>query len=108
VQDRGTIIAPYELDGHPDHDATGRECLEVAQSNGVPIARYPIWAWHHMKPTAMRPVHWGRFHLEAGARRAKKRALQCFETQLRPPQGLPIVPPHVLAHFERPYEAFLL
>jgi LmbE family N-acetylglucosaminyl deacetylase len=108
VEDRGTIIAPYELDGHPDHEAAGRESLEVAQSYGVPIARYPVWAWHHAEPTALRAVQWGLFPLEAGAQRAKKRAMQCFESQLRPPRGCPIVPPHVLAHFERPYEAFLL
>jgi LmbE family N-acetylglucosaminyl deacetylase len=108
AKDRGTIIAPYEHDGHPDHEAAGRECLEVAQSDGVPIARYPVWAWHHTKPAALRAVRWGLFHLEAGAQRAKKRALQCFESQLRPPGGLPIVPPQVLAHFERPYEAFVL
>lgn len=108
IEDRATIIAPYELDGHPDHEAAGRECLEVAQSYGVPIARYPVWAWHHAKPGALRTMRWGLFHLKAGAQRAKKRAMQCFESQLRPPRGPPIVPPHVLAHFERPYEAFLL
>jgi LmbE family N-acetylglucosaminyl deacetylase len=108
VHGQGTIIAPYEHDGHPDHEATGRECLAVARSAGIPIARYPIWAWHHVKPTSLRSLHWGLFHLEAGEQRAKKRAMQCFESQLRPPRGLPIVPPHVLAHFERPFEAFVL
>jgi hypothetical protein len=42
------------------------------------------------------------------ARRAKARAVQCFVSQLQPPQANPIVPRHVLPYFERPYETFLL
>jgi hypothetical protein len=34
--------------------------------------------------------------------------VQCFHSQLHPPDARPVVPAHVLAHFERPYEAFLL
>jgi LmbE family N-acetylglucosaminyl deacetylase len=108
TQGQGTLIAPYEHDGHPDHEAVGKVCLDVAQSDGVPIARYPVWTWHHTNPRSLMALRWGLFRLGAAARRAKTRAMQCFESQLRPPRGLPIVPAHVLAHFERPYEAFLL
>ena len=103
-----TLIAPYERDGHPDHEAVGDVCLEVARCEEAPIARYPVWTWHHTKPENLQTLQWGLFRLDASAQRAKTRALQCFESQLRPPRGQPIVPPHVLAHFERPYEAFVL
>jgi hypothetical protein len=46
--------------------------------------------------------------LSPAAQRAKKRALESFRSQLAPQRGLPIVPPHVLEHFHRPYEAFLV
>lgn len=104
----GTIIAPYEHDGHPDHDIVGEVCLDAARADGVAIARYPVWAWHHAKPAALASLRWGVYRLGDAARRAKARAMQCFESQLRPPNGPPIVPPRVLAYFERPYEAFLL
>jgi LmbE family N-acetylglucosaminyl deacetylase len=108
VEQGCTLIAPYEDDGHPDHEAVGHVCLEVAQLRKVAIARYPIWAWHHATPFSFRTGRWGLFRLAAVAQRAKLRAVQCFDSQLRPPHGAPIVPGHVLTHFERPYEAFLI
>jgi LmbE family N-acetylglucosaminyl deacetylase len=108
AKDHATIVAPFERDGHPDHEAVGQVCLDVAETDGVPIVRYPVWAWHHAKPASVQALRWGLFRLSTAAQRAKTRALQCFESQLRPPRGGPIVPKHVLAHFERAYEAFVL
>jgi LmbE family N-acetylglucosaminyl deacetylase len=103
-----TIVAPYEQDGHPDREVVGRVCREVARALRVPLVSYPIWAWHHTQPRSVRSLRWVRFSLSAAARRSKARALQCFKSQLRPASGAPIVPAHVLAYFQRPYEAFLL
>lgn len=102
-----TLIAPYEADGHPDHEAAGTVCREFAQSAGLPIARYPIWAWHHSTPSGM-PDRWGRFQLQPQTRRAKAAAAHCFSSQLRPDRRRPIIPAHVMNYFSRPYEAFLL
>jgi LmbE family N-acetylglucosaminyl deacetylase len=104
----GTIVAPFEHDGHPDHEATGNICLEVANTHGISIVRYPIWTWHRTQPSALAKLRWGKFPLSHDAQRAKSRAVQCFGSQLRPPRGPPIVPPHVLAYFARPFEAFVL
>jgi LmbE family N-acetylglucosaminyl deacetylase len=103
-----TLIAPFERDGHPDHDAIGEVCVSLARTHGVPIARYPIWTWHHTDPDAFGEAPWARFPLSLEARRAKARAAECFASQLNPPGLAPIVPRHVLSHFERSYEAFLL
>jgi LmbE family N-acetylglucosaminyl deacetylase len=103
-----TLIAPFERDGHPDHDAVGEVCVSLSRTHGIPVARYPIWTWHHTDPAAFRDAPWVRFALSLEARRAKARAAECFASQLNPPGLAPIVPRHVLAHFERPYEAFLL
>jgi len=103
-----TIIAPYEHDGHPDHEIVGKVCTDIARAARAVLARYPVWTWHHTEPDSLKALQWVRFPLTAAAQRAKAHALQCFESQLRPASGLPIVPPHVLNYFHRPYEAFIL
>jgi hypothetical protein len=74
----------------------------------VALARYPVWTWHHGDPGDFEHARWGRFVLSLEARRAKARAVACFASQLDPPQAEPVVPPHVLPHFQRAFEAFLL
>lgn len=103
----GTLVVPYEDDGHPDHEAVGKIGIEVAAARGIAVARYPIWAWHRARPSEVAQLPWKRFRLSLDAQRAKSRAIQCFESQLHPPRGAPIVPPHVLDYFSRPFEAFV-
>ncbi len=103
-----TLIAPYEADGHPDHDTVGDVCCGLARAHDIAIARYPVWTWHHTDPPSMPELNWRRFALSRDAQRAKARAIECFASQLRPPHGAPIVPRHVLTYFERSYEAFIL
>lgn len=102
------LVAPYERDGHPDHDATGELCCEIARVRSLTLWRYPIWSWHHSTPDQFAGKSWGRFVLGAAAMQAKARAMSCFTSQMRPLGRQPIVPHHVLPYFTRPYEAFLL
>jgi LmbE family N-acetylglucosaminyl deacetylase len=101
------LIAPYEHDGHPDHDATGEVCREVARLRKVTLWRYPIWAWHHCFPERFSHQPLGRFMLDEVTREAKARAMSCFTSQMRPLGREPIVPTHVLQYFARRYEVFL-
>lgn len=94
-----TLIAPYEHDGHADHEAVAGVCLEFARSQQLPIARYSTWAWQRTAPERLREARWGRFLLGDDALRAKTRALNCFRTQL---EG------RVAGLLVKPYEAFLL
>jgi LmbE family N-acetylglucosaminyl deacetylase len=103
-----TIIAPFEWDGHPDHEAVGQVCLEVASSHRVPIARYPIWAWHHAQPKDFADSRWGVFDLSDEAQQAKAQALRCYNSQLQSHRGEPVIPENVRTSAERPFEAFLL
>jgi LmbE family N-acetylglucosaminyl deacetylase len=102
------LVAPYENDGHPDHDAAGEVCCDIARLRARTLWRYPIWTWHHSSPERFAGKPWGRFPLDAAAMRAKARALSCFTSQIRPLGRDPIVPNHVLPYFTRPYEAFLV
>lgn len=102
------LVAPYERDGHPDHDATGEVCIEAARRRGLKLWRYPIWAWHHSTPARFSHQSWGRVWLDDDTRRVKGLAIECFASQLRPETRTPIVPSHVLPYFARPFEAFLI
>jgi LmbE family N-acetylglucosaminyl deacetylase len=102
------LMAPFEFDGHPDHEACARACEVAAHATGAVLARYPIWAWHRGSPelfVAPRPV---RFMLRPEIRVAKHSAIAYFRSQLDERPGGAIVPPHVLEYFQQPYEVFLL
>jgi LmbE family N-acetylglucosaminyl deacetylase len=103
-----TLVAPFEHDGHRDHDATGSVAREIAAQRSTLLAAYPIWAWPNATPSvfAARPVV--SFSLSRSARYAKRAAIHCYVSQLRDRPGGAIVPPHVLPYFERAYEAFVL
>jgi LmbE family N-acetylglucosaminyl deacetylase len=101
-----TLIAPYERDGHPDHDAVGRVCRRLARRNRTRLLQYMIWGWHQSDVSAFRPPHFVRLALGQREQQAKRRAIACFRSQLEGGAGA-IVPPHVLPYFDRPYEAFL-
>lgn len=103
-----TVIAPFERDGHPDHDAAGEACRDLARAHGFSIARYPVWTWHHTQPSSLERLNCHRFPLTVPAQRAKARALQCYVSQTRPYRGSAIVPEHVMTYFERPYEVYFL
>jgi LmbE family N-acetylglucosaminyl deacetylase len=103
-----TLVAPFECDGHPDHDAVGRACLRIARMQHLTLARYPICAWHRCLPHAFSGSRIVRFALSAQAQRAKARAISCFASQLEGTQSEAVVPAQVLMYFARPYETFLL
>ncbi len=103
-----TLVAPYERDGHTDHDATARACRAAAKRLGIPCVQYPIWAWHRLQPADFDALPMGRVSLSAEAMEAKQRAIACYSSQLEPRAGGAIVPRHVLSYFQRPYEVYLL
>jgi LmbE family N-acetylglucosaminyl deacetylase len=103
-----TIVATFESDGHPDHDAAGEVAREIALESNVPLAAYPIWAWHQATPRVFSGRPLVSFSLNHAARVAKRQAIQCYASQLRERPGGAIVPAHVLPYFNRPHEVFVL
>ncbi len=106
--DDSLIVAPFERDGHPDHDATGRVARHIAREQGLTLAAYPIWAWHQAEPAVLSSPHRVSLLLDPEAQAAKRNAIHCHVSQLSERPGGPIVPAHVLPYFDRPYETFLL
>jgi LmbE family N-acetylglucosaminyl deacetylase len=101
-----TLVAPYEHDGHTDHDAVGRVCLRLAKRHRLRLLRYCVWAWHRCDVRHFRATQFVRLPLSAHEQQTKRRAIACFHSQLEGGRDA-VVPPHVLEYFQRPYEAFL-
>jgi LmbE family N-acetylglucosaminyl deacetylase len=101
-------VAPFEHDGHPDHDIVGATARQVAGEHGAALIAYPIWAWPHATPEIFAGRRLARLDLDARARAAKLAACRCHVSQLRERPGGPIVPPEVLAWFQKPYETYVL
>ncbi len=103
-------LAPFDGDAHPDHDAGGRAAQDACRRTGARLLSYPLWAWHWARPGDPRiPWHRARrIPLPASSRERKQVALGCYPSQTEPlgpgPQDAAIVPPEVLAHFQRPDE----
>jgi LmbE family N-acetylglucosaminyl deacetylase len=107
--DAEVCLAPWEHDPHPDHAAAGRAMLAAAPV-GAHRFGYPIWTWPWGDPADPR-LPWRHAHvhpLDQDARRAKRRAVACHASQLRPAPGggEPILPASVLAHFDTGRETF--
>ncbi|MDH0865822.1 PIG-L family deacetylase [Mitsuaria sp. GD03876] len=104
------VLAPWRLDGHPDHEATGRACARAAAIAGATLLEMPIWAWHWARPGDV-VVPWHRMRrlpLAARALRDKRAALAAHRSQLladgeRPP----VLFPEAVNRLLRPFEFFL-
>jgi LmbE family N-acetylglucosaminyl deacetylase len=103
-------FAPWEHDGHPDHEATGRAARRACVTNEARLLSYPIWTWHWATPGDRR-LPWSRARqlpLSPSTWRRKMRAIAKFHSQIRPlgpaPGDAAVVPPNDLTHFLRPYE----
>lgn len=108
------LLAPWEADGHPDHDALGHAAVAVAaRVAGLRLLRYPVWAWHWLSPdTPQPPFEAARLPLTPVMVARKVRAIECFASQLDAARGrgdgpAPILPPHVVERFTRPFEVYL-
>jgi LmbE family N-acetylglucosaminyl deacetylase len=106
-------LAPWEHDGHPDHDATGRAAAVACVDTGATLLRYPVWTWHWAAPGDQR-VPWARARslaLSPVEVTRKRWATRSFRSQIAPLSHLPgdeaILAPGMLAHFDRRCEVFL-
>lgn len=115
VRPGSTVVTPWRADRHPDHEV----CSYAARAllRRVPSAhhwQYPIWAWHWTSPVEdVLPWHLlGRVDLPETSRAAKQRALACHQSQHEPLSRLPgdevLLHGGFLAHFARPFEAFVV
>lgn len=99
VDGAGLVLAPFEHDGHPDHDAVGAAAL-AACAGATPVWRFPIWTWAWTTPADqawLASAH--RLPDTSQARAAKAAALDDFVTQVHPLGDAPaVVTPELLGH----------
>jgi LmbE family N-acetylglucosaminyl deacetylase len=105
------LLAPWRLDGHPDHEAVGRIAVRVGHDLEVPVRLFPVWAWHWMHPDTESAQELlasaERWDLSAAGLSAKRSAIGAFASQLGTRYGPPILPSVVVRRFTRPYEVFV-
>lgn len=112
LQPEDLVLVTWHRDAHPDHEAAARATRAACARHGVRLLTYPVWAWHWSQPGdgVFEDDRALRFELTPAVHAAKQRAITCFSTQLgtcTPPVNEPILPPHVLARFDRTFEVFL-
>src|ERR1700730_10083820 len=78
MPDGAIMVAPFEYDGHPDHEAAGRGCRTAARMRGLRIVRYPIWAWDRTPSRLLMERAPVRFVLGPRAQQAKLDAVLQF------------------------------
>ncbi len=102
------LLAPWAMDGHPDHEAVGRASAQAAVQTAARLLAYPVWAWHWAQPVDLPWSQASLAVLPGPVLRRKQEAIGQFRTQIRPigprPEDAPVLPAHVLARFARPYE----
>lgn len=101
VDGAALVLAPFEHDGHPDHEAVGIAALQVG--GGVPVWRFPIWTLAWTTPAQQAWLGAARrLPVTAADRERKERAIADFATQVQPlsehPGDAAIVGGELLAH----------
>ena len=113
VRSGDTVVTTWRLDGHPDHEATGRACARVCARCNARLLEAPVWAWHWAR-VADAPLPWHRARRlmpGAGARAGKHHAVRAFASQLQadPSTGAaPVLRPSMLERAGRPFEIFFM
>jgi LmbE family N-acetylglucosaminyl deacetylase len=105
--DADCCLLPWPHDPHPDHSTVGA-CVLAAAPVTAHCWSYPIWMWH-WTPEDSADIVWHRarsWTLSDRQRERKSAGIRAFVSQLEPgPDGSdPILPPDVLAHFDRDRE----
>lgn len=112
VAEASLVLAPFEADGHPDHDVLGETAVRLCGST-TPLWRFPIWTWAWTAP-AEQP--WlpslRRLPRTSAGQRCKVRAITAFATQVRPlsrhPADVAVVESSLMTHARRAPEVVLV
>jgi LmbE family N-acetylglucosaminyl deacetylase len=78
------VLAPFELDGHPDHDAVGAAAVRLC-GDRTRLWRFPVWTWAWTEPDGQPwEPQLRRLDSSAEHRDRKRRAIDAFVTQVQP------------------------
>lgn len=113
LRPRDVVFTTWQLDGHPDHEATGRATASAARQAGARCLQAPVWAWHWARPGDERlPWHRARrLRLPASVVCRKKAAVCAFISQLAPDPSTgagPVLRTTTVDRAARSFEVFFL
>jgi LmbE family N-acetylglucosaminyl deacetylase len=109
LQPSDRVFTTWSLDGHPDHEATGRTTRAAAEQVGARVFEVPVWGWHWAQCGDPR-MPWAQARLVALSPQAvvrKGAALQAFASQWERDASClhtPILRPAMRARARRPFE----
>lgn len=101
------LVAPWQHDFHPDHEAAGRAAATVAQSKNVPLTSYVFWTWHRGNPAMLHGLPVAKLPLSEAELKSKLHALQAHVSQFEHGDGQPILSPELLVPAQRPFEVYI-
>ncbi|GAB3624279.1 PIG-L family deacetylase [Mariniluteicoccus endophyticus] len=105
-------LATWRGDGHPDHEATGRAAARACADMGVPLAEYPVWAWHWARPDddSLPLDRAAAIALTPDEVARKSEAVRCYTSQISSPaEGIePVLPSFVLERLVTDREVLFL
>lgn len=113
LRDDDVLVTTWRGDGHPDHEATGQVCTQLAEDRKLSLIELPIWMWHWARPDDSR-VPWHRARLVAidAQALARKRAAMTehvSQCDADPSTGRPaILTEHTLDRLMQDHEIVLL
>jgi LmbE family N-acetylglucosaminyl deacetylase len=82
IDDADLVLAPFESDGHPDHDAVGAAAVELCGDHTA-LWRFPIWTWAWTQPGEQEWLpNVRRLACSSTARVRKRQAIAAFTTQV--------------------------
>ena len=102
------LVAPWEGDFHPDHEACGRAALEVVRRTGGELASYFFWSWHRGTPEVLEGLDLVSLPLNGEMQQAKLEALALHRSQLLREDGEPVLPEELLGPARRSFEVFAI
>jgi LmbE family N-acetylglucosaminyl deacetylase len=101
------LVAPWQRDFHPDHEAAGRAAARVAQSKNLPITYYLFWTWHRGNPSMLDGLPVTKLPLNEAELKTKLHALQAHVSQFEHGDGQPILSPELLVPAQRAFEVYI-
>jgi LmbE family N-acetylglucosaminyl deacetylase len=107
VSEQTHVIAPWQHDFHPDHEACGRAAAKIAALKGAVLTSYFFWTWHRGTTELLQGLPLVCFPLDGERQRAKQQALLCHRSQLEHASGEPILPERLLGPVHWPFEVYL-
>jgi LmbE family N-acetylglucosaminyl deacetylase len=113
LRDCDTLLSPWGLDPHCDHEAVQKMARRVARDKGLRLLSYPVWGWLIAPDTQIAPALPMRGfrldisrHLQAKGRAIRLHASQYSDLITDDPEGFRL-PQALLSVFEQPCETFL-